>query len=87
MPKKYVINTLYYLVFALKIARNPLKKCDLVQKMLGKSVCAAYLCERNTTPKGDQTKSLFMAQFPLRLFLSDGMEGDAGLDQGQGGDG
>ena len=33
MPKKCGINTLYYHVFALKIARNPLKKWDLVQKI------------------------------------------------------
>lgn len=69
MPKKCGINTPYYHVFLGKIVVNSLKKCDLSQKMLGKSVCAAYLCERNTTPKGDQTKSLFMAQFPLRLFF------------------
>lgn len=44
MPKKCGIATLYYHDFAEKIRANPLKKCELVRKMLGKSVCVAYLC-------------------------------------------
>ena len=44
MPKKCGIETLYYHDFAEKIRANSLKKCELVRKMLGKSVCVAYLC-------------------------------------------
>ena len=44
MPKKGGIDTLYYHVFVGKLACNSLKKCDLAQKVLGKSVCDAYLC-------------------------------------------
>ena len=29
-----------------KLRLNPLKKCDLVRKVLGKSVCDAYLCRQ-----------------------------------------